>query len=293
MLYRVTLQRSFWTSGRLDGNGRNSPLRIGYCTNLIATQADGTGSEWIEQGKESGFDYVELPLAQMVDLNEEEFFSLRERVGSSGLRCEACNNFFPGNLRLTGDGVNRENIEKYLDKALGRAVQLGVEVIVFGSPNSRNVPEGYPMQKAWTQLVELLRLMDPMVREEGITVVIEPLCKLESNIINTAAEGLHLVKTVDRDNIKLLIDYYHLIMEREDPSIVLQTASYLKHVHFANPSGRAYPVEIMDDYIRLTEHLKQIGYDSRISVEANTMDFCDDARRSAGMLRQLVTGGSS
>ena len=48
-------------------------LRIGYCTNLLATQADGTGREWIEKGRGIGFDYVELPLAQMMDLNEEEF----------------------------------------------------------------------------------------------------------------------------------------------------------------------------------------------------------------------------
>ena len=27
-------------------------MRIGYCTNLIATQIDGTGSEWIEKGQE-------------------------------------------------------------------------------------------------------------------------------------------------------------------------------------------------------------------------------------------------
>lgn len=71
-------------------------MRIGYCTNLIATQIDGTGSEWIEKGQENGFDYVELPLAQMVDLKDEEFSSLKERVGSSGLKCEACNNFFLG-----------------------------------------------------------------------------------------------------------------------------------------------------------------------------------------------------
>ena len=81
-------------------------MRIGYCTNLIATQRDGTGSEWIEKGKECGFDYVELPLAQMMDLNDREFSSLKERVDSSSLKCEVCNNFFPGRIRLTGDAVD-------------------------------------------------------------------------------------------------------------------------------------------------------------------------------------------
>ena len=265
-------------------------MRIGYCTNLIATQIDGTGSEWIEKGKENGFDYVELPLAQMVDLNDEEFSSLKEKVGSSGLKCEACNNFFPGSIRLTGNAVDYGKIEEYLVKALGRAAQLGVKVIVLGSPKSRNVPEGYPMNKAWSQLVELLRTIDPLVRAKGITIVIEPLCKLESNIINTAAEGLQLSRAVERENIKLLVDYYHLVMEKEDPEILLRAGSYIKHVHFANPAGRVYPAEKVDGYIRFMNLLKRIGYEGRISVEAYTKDFCHDAKRSVEILRQLVHG---
>ena len=265
-------------------------MRIGYCTNLIATQIDGTGSEWIEKGKESEFDYVELPLAQTVDLDDEAFFSLKERIGVSGLRCEACNNFFPGSIRLTGNVVDDGKIEEYLDKALGRAAQLGVKVIVFGSPKSKNVPEGYPTDKAWSQLVELLKTIDPLVRAKGITIVIEPLSKVESNIINTATEGLRLVKAVDRENIKLLIDYYHLVMEKENPEIILDAGSDIRHIHFANPAGRVYPIEVEDGYVRFMNLLKRIGYEGRISVEAYTKDFSHDAKRSVEILRQLVHG---
>src|SRR4030042_3540993 len=263
-------------------------MRIGYCTNLIATQIDGTGSEWIEKGKENGFDYVELPLAQMVDLNDKEFSSLKRKIGSSGLKCEACNNFFPANIRLTGNDVDYGKTEAYLDKALGRAAQLGVKVIVLGSPKSKNVPEGYPMDKAWSQLVELLRNIDPLVRTRGITIVIEPLNKGESNIINTAAEGLQLAKAADRENIKLLIDYYHLVMERENPEIILDAGSYIKHIHFANPTGRVYPAEKVYGCIRFMDLLKRIGYEGRISIEAYTKDFCHDAKRSVEILRQLA-----
>ena len=263
-------------------------MRIGFCTNLIASPIDGTGSEWIEKRKETGFDYVELPLAQMMDLSDEEFLLLKGKVDSSGLKCEACNNFFPGHIRLTGDAVDYAQIEAYVNKALGRAARLGVKVIVFGSSKSKNVPGGYPMDKAWSQLVELLRLIDPMVKKKGISIVIEPICKLESNIINTAAEGLQLVKAVDRENIKLLVDYYHLVMEKENPEIVLDAGSYIKHAHFANPAGRVYPIEAEDGYNRFIDLLKRIGYEGRISVEAYTKDFCHDGKRSVEVLRQLA-----
>jgi sugar phosphate isomerase/epimerase len=264
-------------------------LRIGYCTNLLATQADGTGREWIEKGREIGFDYVELPLAQMMDLNEEEFFTLKESVASSGLRCEACNNFFPGHIRLTGGTVDYRKIEEYLAMALERAAQLGVKVIVFGSSKSKNVPEGYPMARAWSQLVELLRFIDPLVKARGITVAIEPLCKAESNIINTVGEGFQLSRAVDRENIKLLVDYYHLVMEKEDPEILLKAGSYIKHAHFANPVGRLYPVEAEEGYARFMNLLKRSGYEGRLSVEAYTKDFCRDAKPSLEMLRRLAS----
>jgi D-psicose/D-tagatose/L-ribulose 3-epimerase len=267
---------------------RSEPMRIGYCTSLIAAQADGTGSEWIEKGKECGFDYMELPLAQMMDLNDREFSFLKERVDSSGLKCEVCNNFFPANIRLTGNGVNYGQIEAYLAKALGRAAQLGVRVIVFGSSKSKNVPEGYSMDKAWSQLVELLRFIDPLVRTKGITIVIEPICKLESNIINSAGEGLRLSRAVDRENIRLMIDYYHLVMEKENPQIIVDAGSYIKHTHLANPVGRVYPTESEDGYIRFIDLLKGVGYDGRMSVEAFTKDFCHDAKRSVEILRQLA-----
>ena len=95
-------------------------------------------------------------------------------------------------------------------------------------------------------------------------------------------------RAADRENIKLLVDYYHLVMEKEDPEIILDAGSYIKHTHFANPAGRVYPVEAEDGYVRFVNLLKRIGYEGRMSVEAYTKDFCHDARRSVEILRQLA-----
>jgi len=82
-----------------------------------------------------------------------------------------------------------------------------------------------------------------LIRWSGQRVLpsaIEPICKLESNIINTAGEGLQLVKAADRENIKLLVDYYHLVMEKEDPEFIVHAGSYIKHTHFATLQCRTY-----------------------------------------------------
>lgn len=189
---------------------------------------------------------------------------------------------------MTGNEVDYGKIEDYLTKALGRAAELGVKVIVFGSPMSKNIPEGFPRDKAWSQLVALLRLVDPLAKEKGLTIAIEPICKGESNFINTAAEGLKLARDADRDNIRLLIDYYHLSLENENPEIILEATPYLKHIHFADPEGRAYPREVKDEYVTFINLLKHTGYEGRISIEALSKNFDHDAKHSVEVMRQLT-----
>jgi len=52
--------------------------------------------EIVEALAEIGYDYIELSLSDLTALPEPAFASLVERVNRSGIRCEACNNFFPG-----------------------------------------------------------------------------------------------------------------------------------------------------------------------------------------------------
>jgi D-psicose/D-tagatose/L-ribulose 3-epimerase len=264
-------------------------MKIGCCTNMLAAQPDGTGIEYIEKLKEIGYDYIELPLAQIAELSGGEFSVLKLRVNTTGLRCEVCNNFFPSQIRLTGSEVNYQIIESYLEAALERACQLGVKIIVFGSSGAKNVPEGFPVDRAWEQLVVLLRYISDKINTCGITIAIEPLNKLESNIINTSEEGLRLAKEVDKENIKLLVDYYHMAAEKEDVKCLLNAGDFVRHIHFASPALRVFPSETdIDDYTPFLNGLKEIGYNDRISVEAYTKDFCKDSKKALALLKTLT-----
>ena len=55
-------------------------MKLGCCTNLIARTSDGIGLEFIEKLAEIGFDYAELPLAEMMALSDDDFSKLKERV---------------------------------------------------------------------------------------------------------------------------------------------------------------------------------------------------------------------
>jgi D-psicose/D-tagatose/L-ribulose 3-epimerase len=261
-------------------------MRIGCCGSMISPSADRIGIEVVETMARLGFDYIELSLADVAALTGEAFEDLAWRLERSGLPCEACNNFFPRHIRLTGEAADPVVALAYARQALARAARLGARIVVFGSSAAKNVPEGFPLEAAWQQLVALLRQLGPVAAGHDMVIVIEPINRQESNIVNLAAEGLRLATDVDHPNVQLLIDFYHLMMEREDPDIVLRAGPAVRHLHFAEGDGRRFPRAIGNAASRFFDRMRHIGYAGRCSIEALSDDFPADAGQALRVLRQ-------
>jgi hypothetical protein len=148
---------------------------------MISPSTDPVGTDVVEKMAEIGFDYIELSLSDLAALPESAFGDLARRIDRSGIRCEACNNFFPRRIRLTGEQARLKTALEYAHQALDRAARLGAQIIVFGSSGAKNVPEGFSKETAWRQIVELLRQLGPEAAERGLTIVIEPINRRESN----------------------------------------------------------------------------------------------------------------
>lgn len=151
-----------------------------------------------------------------MELSDADFAALCKRVERSGIRCEACNNFFPGRIRLTGPDVDEQAVRAYYAKALERAATLGVKSIVFGSAGAKRVPEGFDMDRAYQQVVQVTRETGEAAAKYGITIVIEPVRMPDCNIINTFAEGVQLQDRRPRQR-KGVIDFYHMVCEERKP----------------------------------------------------------------------------
>ncbi len=267
-----------------------SSMRIGCCGSMIAPASDPIGIDVAESLARFGFDYIELSLAPIAAMPEAAFEQMRQRLNGAGIRCEACNNFFPPQARLTGGEARLPAAVEYAKQAMDRVAALGGRIIVFGSSGARNVPPGYPRDAAWNQLVVLLQHLGPLAAARQITIVIEPLNQQESNIINRAAEGLQLAREVDHPNVQLLIDYYHLRVESEDPDVILTAGPALRHVHLAQIAGRVFPVaECAEDWAGFFGRLRRAGYTGRCSVEGYTGDFAADAPRALRLLRRTAS----
>jgi sugar phosphate isomerase/epimerase len=252
-------------------------IQIGYCTSLANLAA----------AKAAGFDYVELATTEIAALSDADFERAVQRIADVGLSTPAANLFLPATLKVTGPDVDREQQMAYVRKAFDRLSRLGVDTLVFGSGGARRVPDGFPQREAFDQLVDFGKRIAPEARSRGITVAIEPLRRAETNIINSAAEGLELVEAVRDPAFQLMIDFYHLASEGEDPAIVDRSRERIRHLHMANPNGRVFPLAWDEyQYSPFFAKLRGIGYARRISVEASSKDVAAEAPRTIALLRR-------
>jgi D-psicose/D-tagatose/L-ribulose 3-epimerase len=252
-------------------------VQVGYCTSL----------KNVDAAKAAGFDYVEVSATEAAAMTDADFAAAAAHAKQVGMPTPAANLFVPQAIKVVGPDANVEQQTAHVRKVMERLSTLGVEVLVFGSGGARRVPDGFDRAQAWTQLVDFSRRAAVEAQARHITVAIEPLRKEETNIINTAAEGLRLVEAVNHPNFQLMIDFFHLASEHEDPAIVVEAKDHLRHLHMANPNGRVFPQQWGEfDYAPFFAKLKAIGYDQRISMEGSTTDLATQGPITVALLRK-------
>jgi sugar phosphate isomerase/epimerase len=238
-----------------------------------------------------GFDYVEPALSRLAALPDAEVAAAHDRLRNAGLRAETMNWFVPGELKLTGPDVDEVRVGAWIERALGVAESFGVRVVVFGSPGARSFPDGFPKERAQQQLVAFLRRCAAVIAERGygMVIAIEALRRPESNIVNRVGEAVELARAVDRPQVRIVVDFYHLAFEGEPPAAVRAAADWIVHVQIADPQARGFPRSDAGEprYAQFFAVLRDLGYTGRVSIEAVSTDLAADAPPSLAFLRQL------
>ena len=271
-------------------------MKIGICVGVPSREAEQTGPDILKLAAETGFDYVEMPLAALADLNGEDFSYVKRKLADAGIKCESLNVFFPAKVRLTGNERNEATILEYIDRACARAGEIGAEVIVFGSGGAKNVPEGFSHDTAFEQIVWAMKMVSGPAARHGLTIAIEALNSREANIILSLADADRLMRAAGCPNIKILLDYYHYMIESDSDDVLrgLLREGKIVHAHYAEFADRTYPAldKITPEAEAIFKILRDEGYGARCSIEARLLN--PDAPRAemeAGLaaLRKLAS----
>lgn len=269
-------------------------MRIGCCVNMLPRERGDVGASYAELLRRVGYDYVELPLGELIQLGEEDFAALCRRLTAAGIPVYACNSLFPPALRLVGETVDESAVRAFYRRALARAAQLGAQRVVFGSPWAKSCPEGFPRETAFAQLVQWCGELGDEAARYGITIALEPNNHTEGNMITTYAEALALARATAHPAVRCLQDYYHLCMENDTTESMLRGgAEYLAHVHFARFDGRGFPASMDEDpgYRPFFDTLRTLHYHGGISMEgfpASRESLTREAAATCRFLRAAV-----
>lgn len=260
-------------------------MRIGICA--------GTDIRNPELIKKAGFDYMETGFNSVASMSDGDFLSLYSALAESGIKCEAANCFLHGEMSVTGKNVDYDALYKFIEKGFKRCKKLGAETVVFGSGRARDVKDGYPLRECYLQTVRFLKeTVAGFCDKYDIDLAIEPLCRQETQVINTLKEACIAASMTDSGRIHVLADIYHMLESGDDYTNILAVGSDLIHAHISYPvptgrHKRVYPNEKYGfDYSEFIDNLKKVGC-PRVSIEGSTDDFENDLISSYEVMKKF------
>ncbi len=233
----------------------------------------------------AGYDCAELHVREMMALDEAGFREALARLKSCGIPAEVFDNPIPLDSRVADPSFDLKYYRDFLNKAADRTAEMGARYFVFGNGKARSLPTEGDIAGAASKFDEFFAMLLEIAAAHNITVLIEPLGKKLSNIVNNLPEAVAFIKKFGAPNLKTFIDYRYMVELGRPLSDIVEYEPYIRHVHIDNPLT-VFPERVVPrlddgfDYAPFLATLKKIAYKEIISVEASV--FKDYASEIAG-----------
>jgi hydroxypyruvate isomerase len=245
--------------------------------------------------KEAGFDAVEFwwpwPVAVPSDADVDRFVSA---VTDAGVQLVGLN-FFAGDMPGGDRGLvswpaRSQEFRDNIDVTVGLGERLGCRAFnaLYGNRTGPGIDGATPEEQDALGAENLARAAKA-VRRIGGTVLVEAVSGSPRYPLLTAADALAAIDRAGEDNIRLLLDVYHLAVNGDDVDAAIdRAAGRIGHVQVADAPGRNEPGTgklPIDSYL---DRIAATGYDGWVGLEykpsgasADSFDWLPRARRSA------------
>lgn len=259
-------------------------------TSFSALAYKGKIEENIIQIKKYGYDAVELAVRDpdLLDVN-----SLSNLLESNELPVSAIGTGQAfGEEGLSFTNSNKEIRRKAIDRIKSQihlAEKLNTIVIIGLIRGKKEVDQNFTDVENY--FIDAIRECASV--NEKIKLVIEPINRYETNLINTVTEGLEFLDNAGCANVGLLLDTFHMnIEERSLTDSIILAKEKLFHFHVAD-SNRWHPGAGHIDFKSVLDTLREIKYDGFISAEILPMPDPDSSAQNAIIhLKELVASFS-
>jgi D-psicose/D-tagatose/L-ribulose 3-epimerase len=248
---------------------------------------------WSEQCKivgGAGFTGIEIAAftlvkdAGVVEISADQRKEMVRVMADNGLVCAGLHWLLappPAGLHFTTpDKTVRATTVVYLNELIDFCGDLGGKAMIFGSPKQRNTV-GISIDEAKKYLAEGLASVADHAKERDVMIMIEPLDKTQTDVVNVTSEAIELVEEIGSPSIQTMFDFHNTADESEGfVEIITKYFKYIHHVHVMEMDGSYLGTGNAEtEYVKAFQALKDLGYDKWVSLEV--FDFSPGGRKIA------------
>jgi D-psicose/D-tagatose/L-ribulose 3-epimerase len=290
-------------------------MRYGIYYAYWERQWGGDYLKYIKKVAGLGFDILEISCASIAEMKAAEIQELRAAAGDAGITLTGGYGPAPGENIASADPAVVRNCFDFWKRTFEVLNRLGITLVGGGLYSYWPVDFTKPFNKEedLKRSIEGMQKLAPIAASYGITLGMESLNRFEGYLINTAEEALAYVKAVGRDNVKVMLDTFHMNIEEDSLTQAIRGAgSYLGHFHIGECNRRPPRKESRIDWPGIAQALHDIGYTgavvmepfvlmggkvgSEIKIWRDMLDGADekkldeDAQKSAAFIRETFKG---
>jgi sugar phosphate isomerase/epimerase len=247
---------------------------------------------WAEQCQiigDAGYQGVEIAAFTLVEEGVQEISPARRKemvsvMKKAGIECVGLHWLLappPKGLHFTTpDAAVRRKTIAYLDELIDFCGDLDGHYMIFGSPKQRNT-QGIAVEDAKKYFADGLTAVADHARQRGIRILVEPLGKRTTDVVNTLAEASELAERINHPAIEIMFDFNNTVDETEPFDVLLRKhCKRIHHVHVQEQGGKHLGTgTAVNDYVKAFQTLKDLKYDEWISLEV--FDFSPGGRTIA------------
>lgn len=243
---------------------------------LAATWNRSTAERSCQVAADAGCSAVELPIQLICSVKSVSLGVTKDILRRAGLlpictlRLDAEEELGSPDARSASRGL--EKIAHAVDIAAAIGSEL-ISGVLYGPIQMANEPVTAEYRR---RLIKQLQAAADIANDSGVRLAIEPVNRYESNVVNTAHDALELVVRIDRGNVGLLLDTFHMGIEEYDPVLAIASvleAGKLFHFQIAGPGrGTLTPTVVASSSLRV---LSMYNYDGCISFETFSAQMPD------------------
>ncbi|KMZ53926.1 D-psicose 3-epimerase [Dorea sp. D27] len=223
---------------------------------------------YIEKVAKLGFDLLEIGAAPLPDYSQQDVMDLKKCADDNGIMLTAGYGPTVNHNIGSSDAKIREEALEWYKKLF--AVMAALDIRLIGGALYSYWPVDFASaDKAedWKRSVEGMQNLAPIAGQYGINMGMEVLNRFESHILNTSEEGVKFVEEVGMDNVKVMLDTFHMNIEESSIGDAIRRAGKLLGHFHTGECNRMVPGKGRTPWREIGDALRDIGYDGTVVME--------------------------